>query len=120
MNPLGLLKGCMISHFTPSALSDLGGSVKKVEYLRYVHHNKYENSRSAIICTRGVMIPFVLESELESESWAKELESEWHRIGSKVESIPGLESVPWLESILNVKRLQSINTSMKSYFWLLL
>ena len=62
---------------------------------------------------------FFLESELESESWAKELESELHGIGSKVESIPGLESVPWLESILNVKRLQSINTSMRSYFWLL-
>ena len=31
-----------------------------------------------------------------------ELESELHGIGSKVELIPGLESVPWLESIPTV------------------
>ena len=65
------------------------------------------------------MIPFFLESELESESGAKELESELNGISSKVELIPGLESVPWLESIPNVERLLSINTNTKSYFWLL-
>ena len=65
------------------------------------------------------MIPLFSGIGIGIDIRAKEKELEPHGIGPEVESIPGLESVPRLELILNMERLQSINTSTKSYFWLL-
>ena len=49
--------------------------------------------------SRGVMIPFFSGTGIITGIMEKEPESESHGIGSKMESIPGLELVPSVESI---------------------
>ena len=52
-----------------------------------------------VLHTSGVMIPFFPGTGIILESLPKEPESEFHGIGSKVESVPRLESVLRAESI---------------------
>ena len=61
------------------------------------------------VVNSGVMIPFFPGTGIILESLLKEPESELHGIGSKVESVPWLESVLRAESILCMESVPVLN-----------
>ena len=68
----------------------------------------HDKNPDSLVPTRGVMIPFFSGTGIITGITEKELESESHGIGSKVESIPGLESIPYVESAPVHKQEQPI------------